>query len=145
MAGGDAILDLPYLDAVVRESLRLRPASPICGGRMILRPIAIGDFLLPVGMIATNCSYLLHRRHDLFPDPHTFKPERFLNGFAPMTTTFGGGGRSCAGRTLALAEIKAVVAAALTRIDLRLCRSPLPAVARGIHLVPRHGLRVEAR
>jgi unspecific monooxygenase len=143
--GEDTVLDLPYLDAVVRESLRLRPASPICGGRMILRPITIGDFLLPIGMIATNCSYLLHRRPDLFPDPATFRPERFLGAPTVATTTFGGGGRSCPGRPLALAEIKVVVATALARVDLRLCRPPVPAVARGIHLVPRHGLTVEAR
>jgi cytochrome P450 len=138
-----AILNLPYLDATIRESLRLRPPSPICGGRKVMSPITIGGHDIPPGYIVTNCSYRLHRRPDLFPDPEAFRPERFLGPGELPTTTFGGGSRGCAGRALAMMEIKAVVATTLTRLQLRLIRPSQAPLARGIHLVPRHGLIVE--
>jgi cytochrome P450 len=137
---------LPYFDAVVRESLRFRPVSPICGGRLLIAPCEIGGYHLPAGVILTNCSYLLHRRNDLYPHPDEFRPERFLEQppAAHELTTFGGGNRQCAGSPLALLEIKIVIATVITSVGLRLAGGPVKAVGRGVHLVPEAGLRVVA-
>jgi cytochrome P450 len=137
---------LPFLDAVIRESLRFRPVSPICGGRLVVAPFLIGGYLLPPGVILTNCSYLLHRRNDIYPDAALFRPERFMEGHpaAHELTTFGGGNRQCIGNQLALLEIKIVVATVLAEVDLQLCEGSVAAAGRGVHLVPRGGLRVAA-
>jgi cytochrome P450 family 110 len=137
---------LPYLDAVVRESLRTRPVSPICGGRLITAPFAVAGYRLPPGVILTNCSYLLHRREDVYFDADRFRPNRFLESppAAHELTTFGGGNRQCIGNPLALLEIKVVVAAVLDVLDLKPCDAAVSAVGRGVHLVPRDGLRVVA-
>jgi cytochrome P450 len=138
------IAGLRYLDAVVRESLRVRPVSPICGGRLATAPFRIGGYELPPGVILTNCSYLLHRRSDVYPDADAFRPERFLEGrpAAHEMTTFGGGDRQCIGNPLALLEVKVVLATVIENVELRLASPPVKAVARGVHLVPEDGLKV---
>lgn len=137
---------LPFLDAVIRESLRLRPVSPICGGRVVKQPFEVGGYRLPPGVILTNCSYLLHRRSDLYSEPSAFRPERFLDTHHDphAWTTFGGGDRRCVGYHLALLEMKVVIATALRHFRLRLERQPVRPIARGVHLLPEGGLRIIA-
>ncbi len=138
------LLQLPYLDAVIREGLRASAISPICGARLVVSPIEIGDYLIPAGAQLTNCTYLLHRRPDLYPDPLAFRPERFLAGpLDPYAwTTFGGGDRRCLGSNLALLEIKVVLATVLPQAALRLAAPPVRAVPRGVHMAPQDGLQV---
>jgi cytochrome P450 len=119
LAGEDA-----YADAVVKETLRLRPVLPIVL-RRLAAPMEIGGHLLPVGAWIAPCAYLVHRRPDLYPDPLRFTPERFLDR-APGTYTwmpFGGGVRRCLGASFAQLEMREVLQAVVTRADLRPTRS----------------------
>ena len=91
---------MEYLDAVVKESLRIRPIMPVGGARLVKRSFEIGGHVIPPGAIVVNAMYLLHRRRDLYPEPDEFKPERFLGKKAidPYEwTPFGGGIRRCHG------------------------------------------------
>lgn len=136
---------LEYLDAVIKESMRIRPIMPAGGARTLLKPLAIGEYFVPAGWTLINGMYLLHRRPDLYPDPETFMPERFLGKHVvdPYAwTPFGGGVRRCLGMAFALFEMKVVIATVLQRVRLRIERPDAPVARRGFFLAPARGLRV---
>ena len=129
-------------DAVVRETLRLRPpASGVL--RELRRPLQLGDRYLPSGATVLLPSTLLHRDPRVFADPDAFQLERWL-GDAPPTPAFfpfGGGARRCVGEPLAHAEIETIVPTVLSRVGLRpLSPEPEPMVQRATVLVPKRGL-----
>jgi cytochrome P450 len=130
-----------YLDAVVKETLRLRPVLPLVV-RMLTQPVQIGDHLLPAGVRVAPCIYLVHRREDVYPDPHAFRPERFLEQPAGTYTwiPFGGGVRRCLGASFAQFEMKQVLSAIVTGLDLRPSRPDAERVRRRqITLAPSRG------
>jgi cytochrome P450 family 110 len=136
---------LEYLDAVVKESLRVRPIMPAGGARLVQRPFQIGGYVMPPGTSLINCMYILHRRADLYPDPDSFKPERFLGKrvIDPYEwTPFGGGVRRCLGMAFALFEMKTVIATVLSRARLRIENPDARVARRGFFLTPEGGPRV---
>jgi len=109
-----------YLDAVVKEVLRVRPVLSIAA-RKLAAPFELGGHTLPAGVHVAPCIYLAHRRPQAWPEPTAFRPERFL-GAAPEPYTylpFGGGVRRCAGAAFATLEMKEVLRAAAGRFALR--------------------------
>ena len=112
--------DPAYLDATVREVLRVRPVLSIAA-RKVARPYEVGGHTLPLGAHVAPCIYLAHRRPEAWPDPTAFRPERFLAGApAPYTyLPFGGGVRRCAGAPFAMLEMREVLRAVAERLDLR--------------------------
>jgi cytochrome P450 len=108
-----------YLDAVVKETLRLRPVLPIVV-RRLTEPVEIGEYLLPEGTRVAPCIYLLHRREDVYEEPHAFRPERFLDQPTGTYTwiPFGGGVRRCLGASFALFEMKQVLSAIVERLEI---------------------------
>ena len=113
-AGDDA-----YLDAVVKEVLRVRPVLSIAA-RRVAAPFEVGGHVLPPGVHVAPCIYLAHRRPEAWPEPTAFRPERFLDG-APAPGTylpFGGGVRRCAGAAFAALELREVLRAVLARFAL---------------------------
>ena len=111
------ILDLEYLEGAIRESLRLRPVAPFVV-RKTVRPFVVGGREYPAGLVLCPCSYLVHRREELYPDPGRFRPERFLERkFAPHEWfPFGGGNRVCLGMPFALYEMKVLLATVLSQV-----------------------------
>jgi cytochrome P450 len=141
-AGSDA-----YLDAVVTETLRLRPVID-AAERTLKAPRAIGGWELPAGIRVYPAIALVHRREDLYPSPDEFRPERFLDEGAESYAwlPFGGGIRRCIGAALAKAEMAEVIRTVVERVDLATVRpEPDAVVLRGITLVPRHGVPVSVR
>jgi len=136
--------DDSYLEAVVTESLRLRPVID-AAERTLTKPRVVGDFELPAGIRVYPAIVLVHRREDLYPEADRFRPERFLDGAAESYSwlPFGGGIRRCIGAALAQAEMAEVLRVVLSRVELRPIREePDPVVMRGITLVPRYGTQV---
>ncbi|MTD43921.1 cytochrome P450 [Conexibacter sp. W3-3-2] len=136
--------DDAHLDAVGRETLRLRPVLDATE-RTLTRPREVAGFELPAGVRVYPAIALIHRRPDLHDDPLAFRPERFAAGETPPYSwlPFGGGIRRCIGAPLAQAEIVEVLRVALSRVELlpRAAR-PDPVVLRGITIAPRDGVRV---
>ncbi len=140
----EQIAQLGYLDAVIRETARLNPVAPIVV-RQLETELVVDGTALPAGCIAAPCIYLVHRRSDLWPEPDSFDPGRFVGKRADPYTffPFGGGVRHCLGAEFATYEMKIVLARVLSRVILR----PDPdhavrVVRRGLLLGPSGGVPV---
>jgi cytochrome P450 family 135 len=136
--------DDDYLNAVVTESLRLRPVID-AAERTLTKPRVIGGYELPAGIRVYPAIVLVQRREDLYPQADQFRPERFLDEGAESYAwiPFGGGIRRCIGAALAQAEMAEVIRIVLSRVELRTLRpEPEPVVMHGITLIPRHGTPV---
>jgi cytochrome P450 family 135 len=109
-----------YLDAVVKETLRLRPVVPAVV-RMLKEPMELGGWELPAGVSVAPCIYLVHRNPEVYPEPRRFRPERFLEQPAGTYTwiPFGGGVRRCLGGSFAMFEMKVVLSALARHARLR--------------------------
>jgi cytochrome P450 len=137
--------DDAWLDAVVKETLRIRPVLTVAP-RKLGRPLRVGARELPAGVHVAPCIYLVHRREDLYPDARRWRPERWLGAAPPDSFAwipFGGGVRRCVGAafaTMEMVEALRVIAAELdlapaTPGDERMRR-------RGLTLQPGRGARV---
>jgi cytochrome P450 len=108
-----------YVEAVIHETMRVRPVVPSIGRRVTV-PWQLGEHVVPAGTPIAMSIVLLHHREDVYPRPFAFEPQRFL-GVKPGTYTwipFGGGIRRCLGATLAMAEQRIVLRAVAQRTDM---------------------------
>ena len=138
MRGGEGS---EYLDAVIEETLRLRPVVPFVG-RELRQTMTLDGYELPPGAAVFPAIYLAHTNPNTFPEPYTFRPERFLE--SPTETyswiPFGGGTRRCIGATFAQFEMRVVLQTVLSGADLRAASAePQPMVRRNVTLSPRDG------
>jgi cytochrome P450 len=138
--------DDSYIDAVVKEALRIRPVIPGVGRVVRGEPFRMNGYAIPPGVEINPSIRMIHRRPDLYPDPRGFHPERFLGPDAPDTYTwlpFGGGTRRCLGASFAQMEMRIVLRRVLERAKLRPADPELDKVQfRAITLAPRNGVRV---
>jgi cytochrome P450 len=137
--------DESYLDAVVKETLRVRPVVPGIGRVVRGDPFELGDFLIPDGIEINPSIATIHRRADCYPDPRAFRPERFLADDAPDTFTwlpFGGSTRRCLGASFATFEMRLVIRRVIERTRLKAVGRPEKGVRRGVTIIPKHGVRV---
>lgn len=138
--------DERYLDAVIDETLRVRP---VIDGvwRKLTAPAEVAGYRLPAGTIVFPAIVLVQTSSDAFNDPAKFRPERFLDGSAPPYTfiPFGGGPRRCIGAAFAVMEMKRVLATVLGRLDLT-APDQRPEQPRSHHVtqIPQRGARVIA-
>ena len=134
-----------YLDAVIKESLRLRPVIPAVA-RKLMEPTELGGYQLPAGVFVVPSIYLTQRRPDIYPDPLAFKPERFIDD-PPSNTEylpFGGGVRRCLGASFAQFEMKIVLQTILRSARLRADGRPERITRRSITFAPSEGGRIVA-
>jgi cytochrome P450 len=125
LRGGAPTLDdlsqLPLLDCVVKESLRLFPPAPL-NHRITARDAELNEYRIPRGTEVLSSIYHTHRMPEFYPNPERFEPERWL-GFDPgpyAYNPFSAGPRMCIGATFASFEIKVVLAILLQRFRLEL-------------------------
>jgi cytochrome P450 len=136
--------DDSYAVAVGKETLRMRPIID-AAQRTLTRPRTLCGWELPPGVKVYPAIALVHHRPDLYPEPHAFRPERFLDGETESYSwlPFGGGIRRCIGAALAQTEMTEVLGVIAERVDLEPLRDePDPVVMRGITLAPKHGVPV---
>lgn len=138
--------DDPSFDAVASEALRLHP--PAMGSLRTLRDdLTVGGHDLPAGTDVMVPFTLMNQDRDVFAEPDRFRPARFLDGPPPPTfRPFGSGERRCPAEPLSGVELRAVVPAVLSCLDLRpLSRGPERAVQRATVMVPHRGALTVAR
>ncbi|OBF59975.1 hypothetical protein A5756_04010 [Mycobacterium sp. 852002-53434_SCH5985345] len=140
--GGD---QRTYLDAVVQESLRLRPPFMFVT-RFIPRPLSLGGRYFPGGTTIMAVVQSVHRHPDLYEDPKAFRPERFLqrrpNSYELIP--FGGGEHRCLGDRLAIFEATHVLATVLRSVDLAAVDPRDEPIRLEMGLVPGKGATVRA-
>jgi len=136
--------DTDYLEAVLKESMRLHPVIPMVV-RHLMAPATIGGIDLPRGANVAASIILAHGSEASHPDHARFRPERFLEGEVATNTwiPFGGGVRRCIGAGFSLMEGVAVLREVLTTYDVAIPAgtTEVPKV-RNITSVPRHGARI---
>ena len=135
-----------YLEATIREALRSRPVLPNVQPRLVKHELELGGWTYPPGCCLVGNAYLVHHDGELYPDPYSFRPERFLER-EPGTYTwipFGGGRRRCLGASFALLEMRIVLRAVLASSRVRAVGDRFElSRRRSITLSPRAGARVE--
>jgi cytochrome P450 len=136
LRGGDD----DYLSATINEVMRARPVLPNAAPRLVKQPVEVGGWSYEPGVCLIAMSYLVHHDPEIYPDPYSFKPERFLDD-APGTYTwipFGGGRRRCLGASFAILEMKTVLREVVGRYRLQ------PGVA-GPELTRRRSITISPR
>jgi cytochrome P450 len=143
--GSDAT-KVPLLHAVIQETLRIAPPVAVAGNRAFTQDGELLGRPLAAGTVLTPSIYLAHHRPDYFPEPHRFRPSRFLGQRVPAQHyfPFGGGSRHCLGNQLGQVEIRMITAAVLRHRELR-CVNPWAGVPqlRGHAMAPSARLRME--
>jgi cytochrome P450 len=143
VSGPEAVQRLPFLSAVIDETLRIDPIVTDVG-RLVRTPFAVDDTLtLAPGNALLVLIEALHHDPSLYPEPAQFRPERFLERkFAPHEyAPFGGGVRRCLGAAFSDYETKILLATMLRRLDLKLVDSRAePRVRRNITMGPKAGV-----
>ena len=142
---------LPYLHAVVRESLRLYPPAYMMA-RANVTPVAIGEYEIPAGTTILSSQWVTHRDARYFEEPEAFRPERWLDGLEERLAggtyyPFGDGPRRCIGQGFALLEIALAIAAIAQKFRFTLTADARIEVEPLITLRPRYGIpmRIQAR
>lgn len=144
--------DDTWLEAVMKESMRLHPVIPMVV-RHLMKPVTIGGIALPAGATIGPSILIAHRREDNHHDAERFLPERFLaipdgdHRAGPAVNTwipFGGGVRRCIGAGFSLMEGVVILREVLTAYDVTALGDDVPKV-RNITSVPRGGARIRVR
>jgi cytochrome P450 len=139
-----------YMQAVISETLRVRPVVPLVV-RLLREPMRVGRHELPAGTRVVPSIYLTNRNPRVYDSPREFVPERFLER-APETFSwipFGGGIRRCIGASFATFEMKLILGTVLSELSPSLVQRGGGIWRRGewnrrraITLVPAAGARV---
>ncbi|MEW5855253.1 MAG: cytochrome P450 [Myxococcota bacterium] len=136
---------LPYLEAVVQETLRRYPLAPAPSPRRLLRPLNLGGYELPAGIGVAAGIGIVHFNEKVYPEPLRFRPERFLERqYSPFEfIPFGGGARRCLGASMATHEMKLVIVTLLRRFRLRLASTRVdPGAVRAANVGPKYGVKM---
>jgi cytochrome P450 len=136
-----------YLDAVAKETLRIRPVV-FDVGRVLKEPVELAGYQLPAGVMVVPGIGLVHSDSDVYPDADRFDPDRMVGATLSPTTwfPFGGGNRRCLGATFAMVEMRVVLREILRRVELATTTAPGESQrVKHVIMVPRNGGRVRVR
>jgi len=145
----NALQKLPYLRAVVKETLRLYPIAGVVT-RTLTKDMPIANYNIPSGTTVIASTYITGRNPDCFEDPLTFKPERWLRSAERMDKIhsfawlpFGFGPRMCIGRRVAELEMHLLTARLIQNFSLEpITDEPIQIATRGL-LVPEKSVDVK--
>jgi cytochrome P450 len=142
-AAGGAAGGGDYLEAVIKETLRIRPVVPGVV-RKLTEPLELRGYELPAGTRVAPSIYLTHMNPAVFPEPRRFLPERFLDNGADTYSwiPFGGGIRRCLGASFAMYEMRVVIPAILKRVRLEAAGPSEQIRRRAITFAPHADARV---
>ncbi|ETN43467.1 uncharacterized protein HMPREF1541_02626 [Cyphellophora europaea CBS 101466] len=119
--------NIPYLRAVVKESVRSSIGAYSRLPRVLSRPLTYAQYTIPAGAAVGMSALFIERDPTIFPNPETFLPERWLDPTTGAATklekylaAFGKGSRDCIGRELGYAELYSIVATIFRRFGAEL-------------------------
>lgn len=138
----DALAKLPYLSAVCDEALRRSPILPIVPRRLV-KPFRLFDWEIPPGAGVAAAVAAVHFDPNLYPEPDTFRPERFLERkYSPFEfIPFGGGYRRCLGAAFAGYEMRIVLGTIVAQHCFTLDSTEIPGpVRRNVTIGPKGGI-----
>lgn len=137
----EQLKEMPYLDSIVKESLRLMPPAPL-SARLVAEPVELGGYLLEVGTEVVFSAFHTHHDPALYENPDQFMPERWetINPTAYEYIPFSTGIRSCIGMPLALMEIPIIIAMVFQRFRLELAPNANITPHIGLTMSPKYGL-----
>ncbi|GAA6225228.1 sterol 26-hydroxylase, mitochondrial-like isoform X1 [Lates japonicus] len=121
----DDISQMPYLKAIIRETLRLYPVVPGNARVTVENEIVVGDHLFPKQTLFHLCHYTVSYDENIFADPHTFLPQRWLRGAEEKSkhpfgsVPFGFGIRACLGRRVAELEMYLLLSRLIKHYEVR--------------------------
>ncbi|HKP40692.1 cytochrome P450 [Mycobacterium sp.] len=147
VAAADAEDGDGYLDAVVKETLRIRPVV-FDVGRVLKEPVELAGYRLPAGVMVVPGIGLVHRNSDVYPHPDRFDPDRMVDATLTPTTwfPFGGGNRRCLGATFAMVEMRVVLREILRRVSLETTTaSGERQKVKQVILIPDRGARIRVQ
>ena len=136
-----------YLDAVAKETLRIRPVV-FDVGRALKEPVELAGYQLPAGVLVVPAIGLVHSDSQVYPDAERFDPDRMVGANLSPTTwfPFGGGNRRCLGATFAMVEMRVVFREVLRRVELATTMAPIETQrVKHVIMVPRNGGRIRVR
>src|SRR6476646_2738645 len=136
-----------YLDAVAKETLRIRPVV-FDVGRVLKEPVELAGYQLPAEVMVVPGIGLVHSNSEVYPDAERFDPYRMVGATLSPTTwfPFGGGNRRCLGATFAMVEMRVVLREILRRVELATTTAPGERQrVKHVILVPRGGGRIRVR
>ncbi len=145
-AAGDPAGD-EFLDAVAKETLRIRPVV-MDVGRVLKEPVELAGYRLPAGVMVLPGIGLVHASEEVYPDADRFEPDRMLDATLSPTTwlPFGGGNRRCLGANFAMVEMRVVLREVLLRVELSTTTSAGERQRlKHVTLVPHRGARIRVR
>ncbi|XP_034580865.1 cytochrome P450 76M5-like [Setaria viridis] len=118
---------LPYLQAVIKETLRLQPPAPLLPRQVVKDGMSLGGFSVPIGTYILVNLWAIGRDPTVWPRPEEFLPERFLGkqaadfrGLDFAYKPFGAGRRMCPGLDFATRLVPPLLASILHKIEWRL-------------------------
>lgn len=135
--------DEAYLEATIKESMRLRPVISNVA-RRLAKPVTVAGYDLPEGVVVFPSIQMVHLRPDICDEPAEFRPERFLGSNPPPASwiPFGGGLRRCLGAALATVEAVAVLKTVLRTVDVAPSGPAEMSKTRNITTIPGRGARI---
>jgi cytochrome P450 len=139
--------DDEYLDAVAKETLRIRPVVYDVG-RVLKEPVELAGYRLPAGVMVVPGIGLVHSDSEVYPDADRFDPDRMVGATLSPTTwfPFGGGNRRCLGATFAMVEMRVVLREVLRRVQLATTTAAGETQqVKHVIMIPRNGARIRVR
>jgi cytochrome P450 len=140
---GEQLEQLTYTKAVLSEALRLRPPAGILI-RKVTRDTRLRNYALKAGNLAMISIYNIHHHPELWDNPETFDPGRFVDRKIPKNhfMPFGIGSRFCIGNHFALLELTLLLAMLAQNFDFRLGANPEPESEMAVTVRPKGGIRL---
>ena len=141
------VRQLPYLDMVIKESMRILPPVWVFMKEPI-RDTTLGGYHIPKGVQVMISPYVTQHDPRFWPEPETFRPERFSKANLSSIPRgayipFSGGNRVCFGKSFAMAEARLIIATMIRRMDAHVPADYHPKKVAELSMHPKDGMPID--